>query len=167
MISRLKVKENEIPRERPKTVKLKMLQGHIWLSVFMDGSGKCKLQQTPSSTGRIQQWQRLELKKNIHRYVHTAYSAIINAIPSMLVKNKIILGVHVFKYMYINISLHFQDKFDYWQSLIKERVQMVMYSEISDSMCNQQLGTCVDRVVNNFKNCSMYLVRKSLILQPA
>jgi hypothetical protein len=52
----------------------------------------------------------------------------------------------------------FQDKFDYWQSLIVERVDMVMHSEIAESMCNPSLEVCLERVVNNFNNCSMYSV---------
>ncbi|XP_053373860.1 uncharacterized protein LOC123531268 [Mercenaria mercenaria] len=60
-----------------------------------------------------------------------------------------------------------KDRYDYWDSLIAERVDMVMNSEIAASMCNPTVQPCVSRVVNSFVNCSMYpqMVFTSEVLQ--
>ncbi|KAL4222827.1 hypothetical protein ACF0H5_018867 [Mactra antiquata] len=49
-----------------------------------------------------------------------------------------------------------RDRFDYWDALIAERVDMIMVSDISTSMCHSEMNPCITKTVQNFKNCSMY-----------
>jgi hypothetical protein len=57
--------------------KIENVAGSVWLSLFMNGNGKCKFPSTPPSTGlsRIQhltqKWWNFEFR-NIRRCVHTA-----------------------------------------------------------------------------------------------
>ena len=67
------------PLKKPKTTKLKNAAGSVWLSLFMDGIGKCKLPFTPPSTGlnRIDYCAFWNLK---HRqmYSYSGYHGIFN-----------------------------------------------------------------------------------------
>jgi hypothetical protein len=57
--------------------KIETVAGSVWLSLFMDGTGKCHLPATPPSTG-LSRIQHLNMKyknfefRNIRRCVHTA-----------------------------------------------------------------------------------------------
>lgn len=47
-------------------------------------------------------------------------------------------------------------EYDYWNAVIAERVDMVMKSEISSSMCQPDVEACITKVVNSYTNCSIH-----------
>ncbi|WAQ94149.1 hypothetical protein MAR_006620 [Mya arenaria] len=50
-----------------------------------------------------------------------------------------------------------QDRFDYWEALVVERVDMVMNSEIAADMCRPEIRPCLDTVIENFRDCDAFL----------
>lgn len=46
-----------------------------------------------------------------------------------------------------------KDRFDYWDALISERVDMVMNSEIASTMCQADVQSCIGITVQTFNNC--------------
>jgi hypothetical protein len=71
------MKARKVSFLKAKHVKLENVAGTVWLTLFMDGTVKCKLSSTPPSTAlsRIQhinmKWWKFEFR-NIRRCVQTA-----------------------------------------------------------------------------------------------
>lgn len=49
-----------------------------------------------------------------------------------------------------------QDRFDYWDAMIAERVDMVMKSEIATIMCHPGLLRCIANIPDNYTECSIH-----------
>ncbi|KAK3596339.1 hypothetical protein CHS0354_038739 [Potamilus streckersoni] len=49
-----------------------------------------------------------------------------------------------------------RNRFNYWDALIMEKVDMVMNSAISAAICEPGIKQCLDAVTENYSNCSVY-----------
>ena len=47
-----------------------------------------------------------------------------------------------------------QDRFDYWDALIAERVDIIQKSNISTAMCDHDVRMCIARIPANYTSCS-------------
>ncbi|XP_060581087.1 uncharacterized protein LOC132737763 [Ruditapes philippinarum] len=56
----------------------------------------------------------------------------------------------------ILLAYKLQDSTGYWESLIFEKIDSATRSLLSANMCTQELQSCVNNMMNNFVDCSLY-----------